>query len=87
MRCHLPHGTKSKLAEESHQRLDQVSRQLNGEDTLGSKTIMASRLFLPEQAWAAVVSILCGGTPEFEHREALIIRMHDGQLFLPGILS
>ena len=84
IRKHLPHGTKGEVAILAGIAPDQVSRQLSGTEGIQARTIMASLRFLPETAAAAVITILSGGTPDFQEQTALIVRFRDGQLFLPG---
>lgn len=84
LRKHLPHGTKAEVAKAAGLGPDQVSRQLSGSEGIQARTIMAALPFLPEAVVGAVLTILSGGTPDFEEQTALIVRFRDGQLFLPG---
>lgn len=86
IRKHLPHGTKAEVAKLARIAPDQLSRQLSGTEGIQARAVMASLRFLPETVAAAIITILCGATPDFEERTALIVHFRASrQLFLPGL--
>lgn len=86
IRKHLPHGTKAEVAKLARLAPDQLSRQLSGTEGIQARSVMAALRFLPETVAAAIITILCGATPDFEERTALIVHFRSSkQLYLPGL--
>lgn len=90
LRKHLPHGTKQELAVLAGVHVNQLSRQLSGEDGLHNKTVSAAvsifRRYAELEAVVTAVKILRdGGNAELRETIGLLIKFSAGQLCLPGV--
>lgn len=91
LRSHLPHGTKQDLAALAGLHVNQLSRQLSGEDGLHNKTVSAAvSIFRQYPELSAVVSAVHilrngGNSAELREQTGLLIEFGTGQLCLPGI--
>lgn len=91
LRTHLPHGTKIEIAHLAGIHLNQLSRQLSGDDGLHNRVVGAALFVLrryPElHAVITAVEILRSGksSTEIRTRMGLVIEFKSGQLALPGM--